>query len=141
MHLLLAILSGALFAAGVWLILRRSLARLLLGLILLSNAANLIILTAGGLQPDAPAIIGDDAQVLDAATAPGATAILATFAEDGPEKCSGLPVQRYAPEDLAAEIERHLPGVFTPVESCRHLHVTPAGREQRFQFSVLRKAG
>ena len=69
MHLLLAILSGALFAAGVWLILRRSLARLLLGLILLSNAANLIILTAGGLQPDAPAIIGDDAQVLDAAAA------------------------------------------------------------------------
>ncbi len=69
MHLLLAILSGALFAAGVWLILRRSLARLLLGLILLSNAANLIILTAGGLQPDAPAIIGDDTKVLDAAAA------------------------------------------------------------------------
>ncbi len=81
------------------------------------------------------------ARVLDAATAPGATAIIATFAEDGPEKCSGLPVQRYAPADLAAEIEAHLPGVFTPVESRRHLHVTPAGREQRFQFSVLRKAG
>jgi multicomponent Na+:H+ antiporter subunit C len=69
MHLLLAILSGVLFAAGVWLILRRSLARLLLGLILLSHAANLIIFTAGGLQADAPAIIADDRQVLDAAAA------------------------------------------------------------------------
>ena len=80
------------------------------------------------------------ARVLDAATAPGAVAIIATFAEDGPEKCSGLTVQRYAPADLAAELEAHLPGVFTPVENRRHLHVTPAGREQRFQFSVLRKA-
>jgi len=80
-------------------------------------------------------------RVLDVATAPDAVAIIATFAEDGPEKCSGLPVQRYAPAALAAEIEVHLPGVFAPVEHRRHLHVTPAGREQRFQFSVFRKAG
>lgn len=79
------------------------------------------------------------ARVLDAATAPGAVAIIATFAEDGPETCSGLPVRRYAPEALAGELEAHLPGVFTPVESRRHLHVTPAGRQQRFQFSVFRK--
>ncbi|MDT8324482.1 MAG: Na+/H+ antiporter subunit C [Bacteroidota bacterium] len=59
MTLLLAILSGVLFAAGVWMILRRSLARLLLGLILLSHSASLIILTAGGLRADAPAIIVD----------------------------------------------------------------------------------
>lgn len=81
------------------------------------------------------------ARALDAATAPGAVAIIATFAEDGPETCSGLTVQRYAPAALAAEIETQLPGVFRPVESRRHLHVTPAGREQRFQFSVFRKAG
>jgi len=80
-------------------------------------------------------------RVLDRATAPGAHAIIATFAEDGPERCSGLPVQRYAPAALAAEIEAHLPGVFAAVEHRRHLHVTPAGREQRFQVSVLRKAG
>ncbi|HCQ63759.1 MAG TPA: SAM-dependent methyltransferase [Rhodobacteraceae bacterium] len=77
----------------------------------------------------------------DAATAPGAVAIIATFAEDGPETCSGLPVRRYAPAELAAEIEAHLPGVCTPVESRRHLHVTPAGSAQRFQFPVLRKVG
>lgn len=69
MHLLLAILSGILFAAGVWLILRRSLARLLLGLILLSHAANLIILTAGGLRADAPAIIAEGEKSLSGTTA------------------------------------------------------------------------
>ncbi len=81
------------------------------------------------------------ARVLDAATAPGAIAIIASFAEDGPERCSGLPVQRYAPVQLAAEIEAHLPGVFAPVESRRHSHATPGGAEQRFQFSVFRKVG
>jgi hypothetical protein len=30
----------------------------------------------------------------------GGTAIIATFAPDGPEKCSGLPVMRYSPESL-----------------------------------------
>lgn len=77
--------------------------------------------------------------VLDAATGPGAVAIIATFAENGPEYCSGLPVRRMSPQALAAEVAGYLPGVFEPVESRRHLHVTPAGREQRFQVSVFRK--
>lgn len=72
---------------------------------------------------------------------PGGTAILATFAEDGPETCSGLPVTRWAPEALAAELERLAPGAFLPVEARRHLHVTPKGAEQRFQFSVFRRTG
>lgn len=84
--------------------------------------------------------VGAYLKVMDHALAPGGIAIIATFAEDGPETCSGLPVQRYAPEDLAAVIEAHLPGVFAPVESRRHLHVTPAGVEQRYQFSVFGKA-
>jgi SAM-dependent methyltransferase len=65
------------------------------------------------------------------------TAILSTFADDGPERCSGLPVQRYAPEDLAAELEALAPGHFRLRESRRHSHVTPAGVEQRFQTSVF----
>lgn len=85
--------------------------------------------------------IGAYLKVLDHALAPGGTAIIGTFAEDGPEKCSGLTVRRYAPDDLAAVIEAHLPGVFTPVESRRHTHPTQAGNQQRFQFSVFRKAG
>ncbi|MEZ5722752.1 MAG: class I SAM-dependent methyltransferase [Paracoccaceae bacterium] len=87
-----------------------------------------------------PAARAAYAAVLDAATAPGATVVIATFAEDGPPMCSGLPVRRYAPGHLAAELDAHLPGVLAPVESRRHVHVTPAGREQRFQSSVFRKA-
>jgi trans-aconitate methyltransferase len=76
--------------------------------------------------------------VLDRALAPGGTAIIATFADDGPSTCSGLAVARYAPEALAAEIEAHVPGRFRPIAALRHLHLTPTGREQRFQFSVFR---
>lgn len=85
--------------------------------------------------------IGAYLKVLDHALAPGGTAIIGTFAEDGPQTCSGLAVRRYAPDDLAAVIEAHLPGVFALVESRRHTHVSPAGNPQRFQFSVFRKAG
>jgi SAM-dependent methyltransferase len=70
---------------------------------------------------------------------PGGHAILMTFAEDGPERCSGLPVQRYSPAALAAEIARHAPDAFTPVLSERHVHRTPKGAEQAFQVSVLRR--
>ena len=80
------------------------------------------------------------ARALDAATAPGAVAIIASAA-DGPETCSGLPVQRDVCAELAAEIEWPLPGVFTPVEGRRHADVTPGGGAQHFQVSVLRKAG
>jgi hypothetical protein len=59
------------------------------------------------------------------------TAIIATFALDGPERCSGLPVTRYSPETLAAELGEGL----RLVESVRHLHSTPWGAIQQFQYS------
>jgi ubiquinone/menaquinone biosynthesis C-methylase UbiE len=59
-------------------------------------------------------------------------AIIGTFASDGPERCSGLPVQRYDPEALAAELGPDL----RLAESIREEHLTP-GRAQRFQFSRL----
>lgn len=62
---------------------------------------------------------------------PGGTAILATFAPDGPERCSGLPVERYSPESLAAEFSE----VLTFVESVPYRHVTPWGATQSFQYS------
>lgn len=70
---------------------------------------------------------------------PGGHAIIMTFAEDGPERCSNLPVRRYSAETLLAEIAAHRPGSFTPVRSGRHLHRTPKGAAQAFQFSVLRR--
>jgi SAM-dependent methyltransferase len=62
---------------------------------------------------------------------PGGTAIIATFAPDGPEKCSGLPVARYSPETLAAE----LGPVVCLVESIPYVHTTPWGATQSFQYS------
>lgn len=68
---------------------------------------------------------------LDRAVAPGGIVVIGTFALDGPERCSGLPVQRYSPESLAAELG--------PAFGCTSVrcvdHATPAGKVQRFQFS------
>jgi SAM-dependent methyltransferase len=66
----------------------------------------------------------------------GGHAIIATFAPDGPERCSGLPVVRYDAESLG----RVLGDAFELVETRRHEHMTPWGSEQRFQFSVFRRA-
>lgn len=66
---------------------------------------------------------------------PGGHAVMATFAEDGPTKCSGLDVCRYSPQDLEAEIG----GGFAWLEGRREEHITPGGGAQRFQYSVLRK--
>ena len=57
--------------------------------------------------------------------------IIATFAPDGPAKCSGLPVMRYSPESLALEMGDE----FALVESVPYLHVTPWGAAQSFQYS------
>ena len=70
-------------------------------------------------------------------TLAGATVIMATFAPDGPEKCSGLPVQRYDPESLA----RRLGAAFTLSGQARETHVTPWGSDQRFSYAVFKRAG
>ena len=70
---------------------------------------------------------------------PGGHAIIGTFDARGPERCSGLSVVRYEPEELAAEIEMQAPGCFEPVKSERYIHETPAGKHQSFQFSLFRR--
>ena len=72
---------------------------------------------------------------LTAATAPGATVILATFALDGPDKCSGLPVQRYSPSLLAAR----LGSAFRLVSEASERHKTPWGAEQSFVWTVFER--
>lgn len=64
---------------------------------------------------------------------PGGSAVIATFALDGPEKCSGLPVQRYSPERLAEE----LGPAFELRDARAHVHITPWGSSQSFQYSRL----
>jgi multicomponent Na+:H+ antiporter subunit C len=63
-EVLLALASGALYAAGTYLILRRRLAQLIIGLGLLSNGTNLLIFTAGGLTRARPPVVPDGAQSL-----------------------------------------------------------------------------
>ena len=62
---------------------------------------------------------------------PNGTAIIATFALDGPDRCRGLPVARYSPEILAAE----LGDSFQLIESVPHVHMTPRGARQSLQYS------
>ena len=61
----------------------------------------------------------------------GGSLILATFAQDGPEQCSGLPVQRWSAGALAAELG---PG-FRLIESLRESHRTPSGAVQPFTWA------
>lgn len=77
------------------------------------------------------------AATLARAVRPGGHAIVATFAPDGPERCSGLPVRRYAAAALAAEFAP----AFSLVASERDLDRTPAGGEQAFTYVLLRRVG
>ena len=65
---------------------------------------------------------------------PGGYVLVATFAEDGPSKCSGLPVERYSAESLHREFD----GGFQLVETTREQHVTPAGIQQSFTYCLCR---
>jgi SAM-dependent methyltransferase len=76
-------------------------------------------------------------QALKEALRRGGHAIIGTFALDGPEKCSGLPVQRHSAESLGALLGQD----FTLLMSRRHEHVTPWNSVQRFQFSTFRRRG
>jgi multicomponent Na+:H+ antiporter subunit C len=63
-EVVLALVSGVLYAAGIYLMLRRRLAQLIIGLGLLSNGTNLLIFTAGGLTRARPPVVPDGAQSL-----------------------------------------------------------------------------
>jgi trans-aconitate methyltransferase len=72
---------------------------------------------------------------LDTATAPGAIAVFGCFAPDGPQHCSGLPVARYSPAQLA----RQLGVKWNLMSQDREEHITPAGTIQPFTWIALRR--
>lgn len=74
-------------------------------------------------------------QQIHSALKPGGTAIIATFAENGPTKCSGLPVIRYSAEQLHAE----LGPLFALIQQEREEHPTPGGNTQKFIYCVFQK--
>ena len=59
MEIIISTLIGMLYAAGVYLLLRRSLVKLILGIIFLNNATFLLIFIAGGLRAINPAFINE----------------------------------------------------------------------------------
>ena len=65
MELLLAIVAGVLYAAGLYLMLRRRLAQLIIGLGLLSNGSNILILAAAGVKRAKPPLITDPEMIAD----------------------------------------------------------------------------
>ena len=60
MELLVVLLIGILYSAGIFLMLRRSMVKLLLGLLLLGNGANLLIFLMWGLTKGKPPILGEE---------------------------------------------------------------------------------
>jgi 2-polyprenyl-3-methyl-5-hydroxy-6-metoxy-1,4-benzoquinol methylase len=66
---------------------------------------------------------------------PGGHVIVATFAEDGPEKCSGLPVMRYSSDALHDEFG----GSFSLLRSEKEAHHTPSGTVQQFVYCYCRR--
>jgi 2-polyprenyl-3-methyl-5-hydroxy-6-metoxy-1,4-benzoquinol methylase len=69
------------------------------------------------------------------AVKPGGHVIIATFASDGPDHCSGLEVARYDPQSLHDEFGAD----FELLDSIREEHQTPFGTEQKFIYCYCRK--
>lgn len=69
------------------------------------------------------------------AVKPGGHVIVATFAEDGPDHCSGLPVMRYSADELHSEFGTS----FALVAQEKEAHETPSGVVQQFVYCYCRK--
>lgn len=74
-------------------------------------------------------------ELAERSVAPGGSAIVATFSQDGPETCSGLPVHRWEPSELTDEFG---PG-WQLLTSERHTHTTPGGRDQAYVYCHFRR--
>lgn len=61
---------------------------------------------------------------------PGGAVVVGAFAPDGPDRCSGLPVERYSADDLV----ELLGSDFEVVAVRREEHVTPRGAIQPFTW-------
>lgn len=65
----------------------------------------------------------------------GGHAVIGGFAPNGPERCSGLPVSRRSPEQVASLLG---PG-FRLLDHLHESHVTPGGSDQAFAWALLRR--
>lgn len=67
---------------------------------------------------------------LTKALKPGGQLIISTFAEQGPQQCSNLPVVRYSPEGL----QREFSNAFVLLEHAFETHITPVETQQEFVY-------
>jgi 2-polyprenyl-3-methyl-5-hydroxy-6-metoxy-1,4-benzoquinol methylase len=74
---------------------------------------------------------------LESAVEPGGHVIIATFSLDGPEMCSGLPVQRNDPESMSEALGE----AFEPVRFQTEAHHTPRGAVQHFLYGRFTRRG
>lgn len=70
------------------------------------------------------------------ALSPGSYFVIGTFSDNGPEKCSGLPIQRYSEKDLTSA----LAGGFDKIRCITENHVTPFNTTQNFLFCSFKRA-
>ena len=79
MNLLFALMIAIVFGSGVYCLMRRCLMRIVVGLVLISQAANLVVFTAAGLTVGAPAFVRETGAATTARTAdPLAQALVLT---------------------------------------------------------------
>jgi ubiquinone/menaquinone biosynthesis C-methylase UbiE len=71
------------------------------------------------------------------AVKPGGLVLVATFSEDGPTECSGLPVMRYSADELHSEFGEP----FALLGHEKESHETPSGKVQEFVYCLCRKVG
>ena len=74
-------------------------------------------------------------EALNRSISPDGYVMIATFALDGPEQCSGLPVQRYSHELL----EKTLGNDYQLILKDQESHLTPWGKEQKFIYGLFRR--
>ena len=65
----------------------------------------------------------------------GGHLIVSTFSPDGPERCSGLPVERYNAKTLADEFGKN----FALIRELNEIHMTPWGNPRHFTYAVLKR--
>lgn len=73
--------------------------------------------------------------IAGSAISPGGKIIIGTFSENGPEKCSGLPVQQYSETSLTARIKKW----FEKIRCVQKEHITPFNTIQQFIFCSFKK--
>ena len=75
------------------------------------------------------------AALVQRTVAPHGVLVLGTFDLDGPDKCSGLPVQRYDAKTLASQFDEN----FSILKETYEVHETPWGASQSFLYLVMQR--